>query len=165
MLVKRIKILLYLMLLLLFACSGNKQRLLGGFEKLQWGSDIPTVKQYLEKDINAEYDYYEMESATGKLKLRFKGSEFQSLPVSNWVFEIFKGGLTGYEITVPDSLNIPKDFQKLIDYYKEKLGKPTSLTDTKGFWKVCSDEKNYSEKISVRKFNDGLIIKVEKVNG
>ncbi len=162
---KRIKPLLFLLLILLAACSGKKQNTINGFETLKWGSDIPTVKQYLEKNINADYDYYEMESATGKLKLRFKGSEFLSLPVSNWVFEILKGGLTGYQITISDSKNIKQDFTKLINYYKEKLGKPTSLDSVKVFWNIRPDESKTSEKVSVRKFNNAITIKVEKVNG
>ncbi len=165
MLNQTIKFLAFSIFLFLLSCSGNNSKTLGGFENLKWGDDISTVKQYLEKNINAEYDYYEMESATGKLKLRFKGSEFQSLPVTAWIFEILKGGLVGYEIIINGSSSINNDYGKLVNYYTTELGRPNSSDNTKSIWKINPSNKKYSEKVVVRKYSGEIKINVEKING
>jgi hypothetical protein len=163
------KVLLFLSITLMFAslmsCSSNEEETLGGFQKLKWGSDIPSVKSYLEKDINANYDYYEMNSTSGVLSLRFTGSSFDKIPVKNWTFNILKGGLIGYEIEFADSASTEQNFTKLLSFIKTKLGEPDNKSESRASWNRVNSEKKFKEKISLRKFENGITLKIEKTNG
>jgi len=149
----------------LISCSSNKDETLGGFQKLKWGSDIPSVKSYLEKDINANYDYYEMNSASGVLSLRFAGSSFIKIPVKNWTFNILKGGLIGYEIEFADSSSTRQNFNKLSSFLISKLGEPDNKSKSRMTWDRVNSEKKFKEKISLRKYENGIILKADKING
>ncbi len=149
----------------IISCSSKKEDTIGGLNKLKWGSDIPTVKSYLEKDINAKYDYYDMNSTSGVLSLRFTGSSFNNIPVKNWTFDILKGGLIGYEIQFADSSSTEQNYNILSSFIIDKIGEPDNKSDSRMSWSRVNSEKKYKEKITLRKYKNEITLKVEKTNG
>jgi len=153
-----LKKIVYLSLVLLLISCANKREFLGGLENLKWNSDVTDIKNYMENTLRADYNGYKINRAEKSMSLFFSGSKFAGIDVNEWELKSRNGKFFEYTIKFP---NTEKIFERINKTLVNKLGEPDRIEDKKYFWKRLDIENNLSEKISLRKFEDAVVLKVE----
>ncbi len=144
--------------LLFVSCSGKKNELLGGLEKLKWHSDVSDMKNYMENDVKARYENYKVNRDEKTLSMFFNGGKYAGEEVSGWELKSKEGKFFEFTAKFPSDDELYERIKKVLT---NKLGEPTISEKRKTVWKKESEEGNVKEKITLRKFADAVTLVAE----